>query len=59
MHRREMALRNTSPGPPTSEQLANLVRNAVGFDAQRGDKVDVVSMRFASRIRADAFKQSG
>ena len=28
------------------EQLANLVRNAVGFDAQRGDKVDVVSMRF-------------
>lgn len=29
------------------EKLANLVRNAVGFDAGRGDKIDVVSMRFA------------
>ena len=29
------------------EQLTGLVRGAVGFDAQRGDKVDVVSMRFA------------
>ena len=29
------------------EQLTGLVRSAVGFDAQRGDKVDVVSMRFA------------
>jgi flagellar M-ring protein FliF len=29
------------------EQLTGLVRSAVGFEAQRGDKVDVVSMRFA------------
>jgi flagellar M-ring protein FliF len=29
------------------EQLTGLVRSAVGFDTQRGDKVDVVSMRFA------------
>ena len=29
------------------EKLASLVRNAVGFDAERGDKVDVISMRFA------------
>jgi flagellar M-ring protein FliF len=37
------------------EQLAHLVRNAVGFDAQRGDKVDVVSMRFAeAEVPADA-----
>lgn len=37
------------------EKLANLVRNAVGFDAERGDKVDVVSMRFADAdVPADA-----
>jgi flagellar M-ring protein FliF len=37
------------------EQLAHLVRNAVGFDAQRGDKVDVVSMRFAeAEVPVDA-----
>jgi flagellar M-ring protein FliF len=29
------------------EQLTGLVRSAVGFDTQRGDKVDVVNMRFA------------
>jgi flagellar M-ring protein FliF len=29
------------------EQLTGLVRSAVGFEAQRGDKVDVISMRFA------------
>lgn len=29
------------------EQLANLVRGATGYDAARGDKVDVISMRFA------------
>jgi len=28
------------------QQLTNLVRNAVGFSAERGDKVEVVSMRF-------------
>ncbi|SUS06931.1 Flagellar M-ring protein [uncultured Defluviicoccus sp.] len=29
------------------EQLRALVRGAIGFDAQRGDTVDVVNMRFA------------
>ena len=28
-------------------RIAQLVRSAVGYDAKRGDKVDVVSMRFA------------
>jgi flagellar M-ring protein FliF len=37
------------------EQLTGLVRSAVGFDTQRGDKVDVVSMRFADAdLPADA-----
>jgi flagellar M-ring protein FliF len=35
------------------EQLTGLVRGAVGFDAQRGDKVDVVSMRFADAETLD------
>ncbi|MBI1207816.1 MAG: flagellar M-ring protein FliF [Azospirillum sp.] len=30
------------------DQLAALVRSAVGFDAQRGDSLEVVNMRFAS-----------
>lgn len=29
------------------DQLASLVRNAVGFDKQRGDTVEVINMRFA------------
>jgi len=33
--------------PEEMQQLATLVRNAIGFDQQRGDTVEVVSMRFA------------
>lgn len=29
------------------EQLANLVRSAIGFDADRGDSVEVINMKFA------------
>ncbi|WP_148561034.1 flagellar basal-body MS-ring/collar protein FliF [Magnetospira sp. QH-2] len=29
------------------EQLASLVRSAIGFDIKRGDNVDVINMRFA------------
>lgn len=44
-----------SEGPPTHRErtpeelarIAGLVRNAVGFNEQRGDRVEVVSMRFA------------
>ncbi|WP_421994807.1 flagellar basal-body MS-ring/collar protein FliF [Roseococcus sp.] len=47
-------------GPPTlrertPEELARisgLVRNAVGFNEQRGDRVEVVSMRFAEPLEA-------
>ncbi|MBS7810583.1 flagellar basal-body MS-ring/collar protein FliF [Roseococcus pinisoli] len=33
--------------PEELTRIAGLVRNAVGFDEQRGDRVEVVSMRFA------------
>jgi flagellar basal-body M-ring protein/flagellar hook-basal body protein (fliF) len=33
--------------PEELEQLATLVRSAVGYNAERGDKVEVVNMRFA------------
>lgn len=33
--------------PEELSRIAGLVRNAVGFDEQRGDRVEVVSMRFA------------
>lgn len=33
--------------PEEMQQLATLVRNSIGFDQQRGDTVEVVSMRFA------------
>lgn len=34
--------------PEELEQLATLVRSAVGFNSERGDKVEVVNMRFAN-----------
>lgn len=33
--------------PEEMEKLAALVRSAIGFDAERGDKVDIVNMEFA------------
>lgn len=32
------------------DQLAGLVRNAVGFNKERGDTIDVVNMRFAEAV---------
>jgi flagellar M-ring protein FliF len=32
--------------PEELEQLANLVRSTVGFNAERGDKIEVVNMRY-------------
>lgn len=32
--------------PEEMEKIATLVRSAVGYDAQRGDQVDVINMRF-------------
>jgi flagellar M-ring protein FliF len=34
------------------KRIARLVRSAVGFDEKRGDKVEVVSMRFANDVDA-------
>jgi flagellar M-ring protein FliF len=36
------------------ERIAALARSAVGFDERRGDKVEVVSLRFAEPPPADA-----
>ena len=36
------------------QQLTQLVRGAIGYDAERGDKVEVVSMRFAEPEQAEA-----
>ena len=33
--------------PEEMEKLAALVRSAIGFDAERGDKVEIVNMQFA------------
>lgn len=39
---------NYAPRPPEEiEQISALVRSAVGFDANRGDTLEVVNMRFA------------
>ena len=40
-------------GTAELEQLTQLVRGAVGYNAERGDKVDVVSIRFAEPELAD------
>ena len=34
--------------PEQMDKIASLVRSAVGYDAQRGDQVDVINMRFQS-----------
>lgn len=52
-------------GPPTFRErtaeelarIATLVRSAVGFNEQRGDKVEVVSLRFADPPTGDAAAQ--
>ncbi|MBL8660898.1 MAG: flagellar M-ring protein FliF [Rhodospirillales bacterium] len=36
------------------EQIATLVRGAVGFDAKRGDRVEVINMQFAANEIVDA-----
>ena len=42
--------------PEELDQIGKLVKSAIGFDEQRGDKVEVVNMRFAAptEIGADA-----
>ena len=46
--------RTYSPRPPEEiEQIESLVRSAVGYDANRGDSIEVVNMRFAPLERVD------
>jgi flagellar M-ring protein FliF len=40
--------------PEELEAIARLVRSAIGFDEKRGDKVEVVNMRFAGDADVDA-----
>ncbi len=42
--------------PEELDQIGKLVKSAIGFDEQRGDKVEIVNMRFAAptEIGADA-----
>lgn len=40
--------------PEEMQRIATLARSAVGFDERRGDRVDVVSLRFAEPPPADA-----
>lgn len=49
------------PQPRSAEQLeriATLVRSAVGFDESRGDRVEVVNLRFADATVAEAEQDS-
>ncbi|MFM2148152.1 MAG: flagellar M-ring protein FliF [Pseudomonadota bacterium] len=39
--------------PEEMQRIATLARSAVGFDERRGDRVDVVSLRFAEPPQAD------
>lgn len=41
------------------QQLTQLVRGAVGYNAERGDKVEVVSMRFAEPVPAEVAAAGG
>ncbi len=41
------------------DRIATLVKSAIGFDEKRGDRVDVVSMRFAEEASASAPDSAG
>jgi flagellar M-ring protein FliF len=45
--------------PEELARLATLVRGAVGFDERRGDKVEVVSMRFVEEAASGAGEPAG
>jgi len=40
------------------QQIATLVRSAIGFDSERGDAVEVVNLRFAPEARPQQFDDS-
>ncbi|HEY1935934.1 MAG TPA: flagellar basal-body MS-ring/collar protein FliF [Acetobacteraceae bacterium] len=45
--------------PEELDRITTLVKSAIGFDAKRGDQVDVVSMRFAGQDQAAPAQPSG
>ena len=45
--------------PEELERIGRLVRSAIGYDEKRGDKVEVVSMRFAADAGAPAAEPAG
>jgi len=45
--------------PEELDQIAKLVKSAIGFDENRGDSVEVVNMRFAEPIEAGADEGAG
>ena len=45
--------------PEALEQLASLVRSAVGYDEARGDKIEVVNMRFIDPIEDLSEEEGG
>ena len=45
--------------PEELARIASLVRSAVGFDERRGDRVEVVSMRFVAEPAAEAAEPAG
>jgi flagellar M-ring protein FliF len=48
------------PRPPEElDRITTLVKSAIGFDARRGDQVDVVSMRFAGQEQAEPAQPGG
>ena len=55
------AAAGAEPQPRSAEELARiatLVRSAVGFDESRGDRVEVVNLRFADALAAPAAEDS-
>ncbi len=46
-------------GPEEIERITALVRSAIGFDERRGDRVEVVNLRFAEGPRMDELTPQG
>lgn len=45
--------------PEELDQIAKLVKSAIGFDESRGDSVEIVNMRFAEPIEVGADESAG
>jgi len=45
--------------PEELDQIGKLVKTAIGFDEQRGDKVEIVNMRFAAPTEVGADESAG